>query len=309
MVEAVKKEEVFEIPIGKYLNQVREDPWMIASVVLGFLFFGSLIFGFSSGTNVASQTEVGDKVLVFLNSQVNGEVTLDSITQKSGYYEIVVEYQGDKIPVYTTLDGSNLITDLVPVDGSSIGNSVGNTGNTGVSGARVDVKIPADAHIEGNTNAPVTIVEFSDFECPYCGKFYSESLGLIRANYIDTGKANFVFMHFPLGFHPDAMPTAVASECAGDQGKFWEMHDKIFEGQSSLGKDNYLEWAGELGLNVDIFSACLISGKHDAKINSDSAYGSSIGISGTPGFFINGVKVEGALPYSSFQQIIESELK
>lgn len=182
-------------------------------------------------------------------------------------------------------------------------------GTLGTDGARVDVKIPTDAHIEGNANAPVTIVEFSDFECPFCEKFYSESLGLIRTNYIDTGKAKLVFMHFPLGFHPDAMPAAVASECAADQGKFWEMHDKIFEGQSLLGKDSYIKWAGELGLNVNTFTTCLDSGKHDAKINSDSAYGSSIGVSGTPGFFINGVKVDGALPYSNFQQIIESELK
>jgi len=166
------------------------------------------------------------------------------------------------------------------------------------------------AHIEGDPNAPVTIVEWSDFECPFCERFYTQTYGDILKNYVDTGKAKIVFKEFPLtSLHPDAMPAAIAAECAGNQGKFFEMHNKLFENQQSLGTDNYKKWAAELGLDTAKFNSCYDNKETQAKIQADQIEGEKLGIRGTPGFIINGQTVSGAQPYAVFQAAIESGLK
>ena len=136
----------------------------------------------------------------------------------------------------------------------------------------------------------------------------SDTLPLIEKEYIDTGKVKLVYMHFPLGFHPNAQKAAEASECAGEQGKFWEMHDKIFENQAIMSVSNYKIWAKSFGLNSEEFDFCLDDGKYEDKVQEQLAYGSSLGVTGTPGFFINGKPLSGAQPFSAFKQIIEAEL-
>ncbi len=311
MVEEKGKEETIEIPVGKYFGKMRDNPWMVASIVLGLLFIGSLFFGFSGNAGV-TESEVEANVLSFLNSQVEGEVVLDSLNwNDGGYFEMVVSYNGDQIPLYVTANGDKIITDLVDVTGAGSGTPVA-PGNTG---GKVNFVIPEDAYVKGDANAPVTIVEFSDGECPFCGKFVSEAYQDILTNYINTGKAKLVFMHFPLSFHANAMPAAIALECAGELGGsdgFFEMHDKIFENQQSLNSANYIAWAGELGLDSG-FAECLDSGKYDEKINNHLTVGAGVGISGTPGFLIGNeadgfVLVSGAQPFSAFEKIIEGEL-
>jgi len=161
----------------------------------------------------------------------------------------------------------------------------------------------------GSPDAPVTIIEFSDFQCPFCARFSLDTLPQLKENYISKGKVRMVFRDFPLGFHAQALPAAEAAECADEQGKFWEMHDKIFQNQGSLGTSSYKQWAKDLGLDSAKFDACLDSGKYANEVNKDLQDGQSAGVSGTPTFFINGKEVVGAQPFSVFQQVIDAELK
>ena len=178
-----------------------------------------------------------------------------------------------------------------------------------VPNAPVDMKkLIDDDTIKGDKDAPVTIVEFSDFECPFCARFYSQTLNQINEKYIKTGKVKFVYRDFPLGFHPNAQKAAEATECADDQGKFWEMHDKLFELGVKGGVSSFKEFAVDLGLDATKFNDCLDSGKYVSEVKKDMADGSAAGISGTPGFIINGKLISGAQPFSVFEQIIEAEL-
>ena len=126
--------------------------------------------------------------------------------------------------------------------------------------------------------------------------------------YVETGKAKFVFRDYPLEFHPEAQKAAEASECAHEQGKFWEYHDKIFENQQSLSVANEKQWAKDLGLDSAKFDNCLDSGKYAEEVKKDAAEGSAAGVSGTPGFFVNNQIISGAVPFEVFKQAIEAEL-
>lgn len=162
----------------------------------------------------------------------------------------------------------------------------------------------------GNPDAPVTVVEFSDFQCPFCQRFHGETLPRIIDEYVKTGKVKFVYRDFPLSaIHGMAQKAAEAGECANEQGKFWEYHDLLFLRQDQLGVMNFIQWAGELGLDSDRFANCLESGKYSAEVEGDYRDGEAAGVKGTPANFINGRILEGALPFSKFQAIIEEELK
>ena len=172
--------------------------------------------------------------------------------------------------------------------------------------AKVDFKITSSDHVRGAKNAKVTLVEFSDFECPFCGR-HAPTMDKILKDY--AGKVRLVFKHFPLSFHQQAMLAANASECASEQGKFWEMHDKIFANQDNLSAADYSAWAKELGLNMSQFDGCLSSNKYQARIQSDMQLGSQSGVDGTPATFVNGQLLSGAQPYESFKTLIDAELK
>lgn len=165
-----------------------------------------------------------------------------------------------------------------------------------------------DDPVKGDANAPVTIIEFSDFECPFCGRFYSQTLPSIQKNFIDTGKVRLVYRDFPLSFHPQAQKAAEASECADDQDKFWEYHDLLFESGVAGGIASFKAYAGQLGLDQATFDSCLDSGKHAQEVQADLQQGSAAGIRGTPGFIINGQIISGAQPYQVFEQAINAAL-
>lgn len=180
---------------------------------------------------------------------------------------------------------------------------------------RVDVSADDDPSL-GNKNAKVTIIEFSDYQCPFCRSFWKDSLPQIKNEFIDTGKAKFIYRDYALSFHPMAIPSAQAAECADDQGKYWEMHDKIFSEEDKLGQGTVTYtvqelklWASQIGLDKAKFNQCLDSGKYKAEVQKDFDDGNSAGVSGTPSLFINGRLVVGAQPYASFKAIIEEELK
>ncbi|NVJ22904.1 thioredoxin domain-containing protein [Myxococcus sp. AM011] len=159
---------------------------------------------------------------------------------------------------------------------------------------------------KGPDNAPITIVEFSDFQCPFC----SRAIGAVDQVMKDyDGKVKLVFRQFPLDFHKEAQKAAEASLCANDQGKFWEMHDKLFASQSALQVENLKKYAGELKLDQAKFDKCLDSGEKAATVKSDMADAQKVGVSGTPAFFINGIMLSGAQPVEEFKSIIDAELK
>ncbi|MEW5896813.1 MAG: DsbA family protein [Nanoarchaeota archaeon] len=170
-------------------------------------------------------------------------------------------------------------------------------------------KLADDDAVKGDKNAPVTIVEFSDYQCPFCQKFYTETFPQIEEKYIKTGKVKFVYRDFPLNFHQNAQKAAEAAECAGEQGKYYEMHNKLFEEGVDGGIDAFKQYAQDLKLDIAKFNQCLDSGKMKTEVQKDLQDGQSLGVSGTPAFFINGKEVVGAQPFSVFGQIIEQELK
>jgi len=159
----------------------------------------------------------------------------------------------------------------------------------------------------GNPNAPVTIVEFSDFQCPYCAAF-SGTLQQVLANYPD--KVILVYKHFPLDqIHQNARPAAEASQCAAEQGKFWDFEKGLFENQARLGSALYDELATNLGLNKAQFDNCVSQRKYKSKVEADNQQGSSLGVRGTPTSFINGTMVSGAVSYDNLKSIIDSILQ
>ncbi|MBW3020605.1 DsbA family protein [Candidatus Woesearchaeota archaeon] len=162
--------------------------------------------------------------------------------------------------------------------------------------------------IKGDADAPVTIVEWSDFECPFCARFYRDTYLQIKEEYIDTGKVKFVFRDYPLSFHKQAQKASEAAECAGEQGKYYEMHDILFEQGVAGGVSSFKKFAGDIGLNTEQFNECLDSGRMAEEIAKDMADGGKVGIRGTPGFIINGELVSGAQPFENFKTIIEKKL-
>lgn len=182
------------------------------------------------------------------------------------------------------------------------------------SAGPAEVSADDDAFL-GDKDAPVVVIEFSDFQCPFCRTFWRDTLPLIKSKYIDTGKVKFVYRDFPLQFHAGAMPAAQAAECAEEQGKFWEMHDKIFAEQDKqgtgtiqFGVSDLKKWAGQIGLDTNKFNSCLDSGKYAKEAEKDYGDGSAAGVSGTPSTFINGKSVVGAQPFSVFKLLVDAEL-
>jgi protein-disulfide isomerase len=170
----------------------------------------------------------------------------------------------------------------------------------------VDVQVAKDDWIRGNKNAKVTLVEFSDFQCPYCSQF-NPTVEQVRKDYPDT--VRIVFKHYPLAsIHPMAQKAAEAAECAGAQNKFWEMHDKLFANQTSLSLENYKTWAKDLGLNQSKFNKCLDESTTAAKVAADQKYGDSVGVTGTPSSFVNGNIIQGAQGYDVVKSMIDTEL-
>ena len=169
---------------------------------------------------------------------------------------------------------------------------------------RIDVE--AKGPSRGPTNAAVTIVEFSDFQCPYCGREYPVIERLMKEY---DGKLRLVFRHYPLDFHPFAQKAAEAGACAQDQGKFWELHDKMFTNQGKLAVADLKGYAKSLGMDATKFDKCLDSGEKKTLVDDDLKAGSAAGVSGTPAFFINGIFVNGAQPYEQMKQAVDRELR
>lgn len=250
--------------------------WILVVIVLQFLVIGSLLLTITSNDNKITD----------INSKIS---RVDS-------------FFASNAPGYG--DGS----------GTGSANGGGDLGQEhNVVGEAVDVSsISFDGEPSaGDKSSKVTIIEYSDYECPFCAKFYSESYHKLKEEYIDTGKINFVFKDFPLGFHEKAIPAASAANCVlrdlGDE-KYFEMHDKIFSNQHLLSDENFKTWALELGMDSSSYDGCIVDSNIIDEINADLVEGSSLGVTGTPSFLIDGNLVVGAQPYSVIKAEIERAL-
>lgn len=180
-------------------------------------------------------------------------------------------------------------------------------------GTKVDVD---EGHLpaKGDDNAKVTIIEFSDFQCPFCKQWFDQTKDQLFKDYVDTGKVKFLYRQYPIAqLHPNAEEASLASECANDQDKFWEYHDLLFAEQNSWANlpdptSNFSTYATQLGLNKSDFDQCMSSEELKSNVTKDMQDGSAAGVNGTPTFFINGVALVGAQPYDSFKAAIEKEL-
>lgn len=179
----------------------------------------------------------------------------------------------------------------------------------------IDVK--NETHIAGRADAEFAIVEFSDYECPFCKRHAKQTIPLLKDKYIATGKLKYVYVDYPLPSHARAKSAAVAANCAGEEGMYWEMHDRLFENQNALNKLKYTEFAVELKLDTEKFARCLDNPQHAAKIDRNVAWGESLGVQGTPAFFIGRLKdgtvtqvktISGALPFASFERVLDGML-
>ena len=177
----------------------------------------------------------------------------------------------------------------------------------------------AGAASKGRASAPLVMLEFSDFECPFCGRYSRDTYNQVQRAYVDTGMVRYVFRHTPIErAHPQAMKAAEAAECAGTQGKFWEMHDKLFANQKALTEPSLVAYAQLLGLNMPSFQSCLTTRQHAARVRSDLDEGMRAGVTGTPAFFIGTVtkdgklkvqrKLIGAKPFATIKQTLDSLL-
>lgn len=310
-----EKNENIEIPVGKYLENLRENPWIISTFAFAVLLIVVIAvnLGGSGGANIE---KVGSEVINFINSNpsIEGQVSLVSSSIESELYRFNLNYQGQDLVVYTTQDGKLLIDTVYPLSSDL-------TDVQPTEGVLESQKSADDDAVLGDPNAPVTIVEFSDYQCPFCRKFWTDTLPQLKEEYIDTGRAKLVYRDYPVEqLHPAAQFSAEAAECAREKGgdaAYYKMHDKIFEEQNILDggqKDSpvtrtvqYSEsdvkaWAKEIGYDID---SCLDSGKYEAEVIKDLNDGGQIG---TPTFFINGIKLEGAQPYAAFKQVIDNAL-
>ncbi|OHA01027.1 MAG: hypothetical protein A3C11_00945 [Candidatus Sungbacteria bacterium RIFCSPHIGHO2_02_FULL_49_12] len=185
-------------------------------------------------------------------------------------------------------------------------------GGTAGAGQKTNAEIASDGPALGSPDAPVVVVEFSDFQCPFCGKFHQEVEQKLLNDYVKTGKVQFVYRNFAF-LGPESVDAAAAALCANDQGKFWLYHDYLFshqqgENQGAFAKDKLKSFAAAIGLNTSQFNSCFDSQKYTEKVNKDKADAVALGVNATPTTFVNGVQIQGAVPYAQFKQAVDQAL-
>lgn len=283
--------------------------WKIATTILAIIVVFSVFNnGFSFGQGL-SQEQAADKAMTFINTQLlsgGSKAILNSVKEEGGLYLMNINVGGQNTDVYILKDGTKLFPQGIDLEANPTAPQ--NT-NTATTKTKVDPATLADDDaVRGDKNTPLTIVEFSDYQCPYCAKFYQQTLPSIEEQYIKTGKVKLIYRDFPLDIHENAQKAAEAAECAGEQNKYYEMHDKLFESGVAGGITSFKQYAKEIGLDTAKFNQCLDSGAMVGEVQKDLSDGKQLGVSGTPAFFINGQMLTGAQPFSTFQQVIEQEL-
>jgi protein-disulfide isomerase len=296
--EHVKKSRSFNPRYWKWVSLALAVLLIIVLVAQGIPDFGLM------------KNARADDALKYLNDEVLGgfaTAELNEVKEENGMYVLDIELisvagQTQDATIYLSKDGELMFPTVIPLEEDNTEPTDVETEPTEEEVVEVDV---TGQPFIGNEDAKVTIVEFSDFQCPYCEKGYT-TMKEVLANYPEDVK--IVFINFPLSFHEYAQKAAEAGECAFAQGKFEEYHDMLFENQDALTLDDLKKYAVDLGLDTEAFNTCLDSDEMASKVEDDMAYGSELGISGTPAFFINGQKITGARPYADFETAIEEAL-
>ncbi|MBI2124937.1 thioredoxin domain-containing protein [Candidatus Woesearchaeota archaeon] len=262
-----------------------------------------------TGAATISLDEAKDKALTYVNGQLLQppfQATVEASEELDSLYKITLNVAGQTVDSYVTKDGKLFFPQGLEMEAVVLENGETETPSNSEL-APVEVSVDDDPAL-GLEDAPVTMVEFSDFQCPFCKKANDEALKEVKDKYVEAGKLKIVYRDFPLEFHPEAEVAAIAAECADEQGKFWEYHDLLFANQDSLSDANYKKWAVELGLDEEEFNECYKGLEYLNEVRADMADGQKYGVSGTPAFFINGRMISGAQPYAVFEQEIEAAL-
>lgn len=256
--------------------------------------------------NAKSKESIAKEAIDYLNKSVlqDGQTaTLNSVSEESGVIKINIKINGTDYDSYVTKDGKLLFPEALKIVSNQDSNEEENNNSSPTA-----FNITEENHVRGDFSSQITLVEFSDFECPFC-KSHIPTLERILNEY--SGFVRLVYKHFPLSnIHPNAQKAAEASECASEQGKFWEFHDKLFAVPSGgLSVEKYKQIAKELSLDTNKFNDCLDGSKYEEKVRSDYNEGSSHGVTGTPANFINGELISGAVPYDDFKKKIDELLQ
>ncbi|GEM_PF-499467 len=263
-----------------------------------------------TGAATVTLQEAEQKALTYVNTQLLQspfQATVKSSEELDTLYKVTLAVAGQTVDSYVTKDGKLFFPQALDLNAPRADNPTKGAASGTATAKAMDVSVDDDP-VLGNADAPVTIVEFSDYQCPFCSKFFTETEGQLRKDYVETGKVKLVYRDFPLEFHPEAEPAALAADCANEQGKFWEYHDLLFTNQAELSDANYKKWAADLGLDTQKFNKCYKNLQYLDEVKKDLADGQKYGVSGTPAFFINGKMISGAQPYTVFQQEIEAAL-
>lgn len=280
--------------------------FIIVIVFVIGLFLGNVLLGGITGraiTQTVTAQQASDMAIKFINENLvkpNTTATFVAVEEFGDMYNVTISYQGSETDVFITKDGSYLFL-------SSPLNISTKLQEESEQPSEAEVSVDDDPQ-KGPSDAKVTIIEFSDFQCPYCKKA-EPTLKQIFDEY--GSNVRLVFRDFPLSFHQYAQKASEASECAYEQGKYWEYHDVLYEKQDALDVASLKQYAKDLGLDSAKFDSCLDSGKYASEVQKDFQDGQAAGVSGTPSFFIldeNGNVVEnivGAQPFSAFKTVID----
>ncbi len=323
--------QVHKVP--SLTHRMRQNPWIVSTLILAIVTLILLIGNFSGGSgkidgaSIAPKADVEAKIMSFVTSQVGDDATLVGSELKNGLYVVTISYQGQQVPIYMTVDGQNLVQGVAPFDTVLQQAQQPNSGSgTAPAGSVTPVNIPlGNSPATGNANAKVTVVEFTDFSCPYCqaASGYNTQMAAslqsqnpswqpivsnLLKDYVDTGKVRFV-TKYAFG-HSGGKPAQLVSWCLNDQNLYWKFYPLAFAKSSAdvENLDTMKEIAKSIGANMNTLQSCLDSKKYDAQFAKEQAEAQAAGVGGTPSFFVNGVIVEGAVPYSQIKQMIDAEL-
>lgn len=295
-----------------FFSRMKKNPWILSTIVLAVIVV--VLFFVKSGSASVSEQEAGSKLVGFLNNQVGGGVTLDSVSKDKGMYKVIVNYQGNAVPLYVTLDGSSFASSLQAFDSQGSAPS-----------EPVDISV-GDSPVIGLASAPVTVIEFSDFSCPFCAAASGDNAEMVAymkqnspswepivtnmmRDYVETGKVRFA-VKYSMG-HSGGKPAQLVAWCLNEQNSdlYWKFYPKAFENQDDVEDLDKMKTLGlSVGGNSVQLQSCLDSGRYESRFELEQNEASAAGASGTPAFFVNGRVISGAVPYSEFKAIVEEEL-
>lgn len=280
--------------------------------ILALAVIGLVAFQFS-GKSALNSDELSSKeatgiALNFINEKMLPPGTAASLAgaiSEKAVYQFNLEIGGEEFPSYISKDGKLLFPQAIDLEEVLAAEEASlSPPASSEEGVALDDN---GSHFRGIATAAVTVIEFSDFQCPYCAKFH-ETMQEVVKNY--PTEVKWVYKHFPLdSIHSYARQAAEASECAGEQGRFWEYADQLYVRQSEIKPSLFNELAQSLGLDTERFEQCLDSGKYEDKVKADQQEGAEAGVTGTPGSFLNGQALGGAASYEAIKALIDESLE